>query len=457
MKSKKRPSKLPEEWEVIPNTHEGIVTQEEFDIVQQLITSRRLPQNKGGFVNIFAGVIKCVDCGCALRAMNVHRRKEAGLRITCMITNTTEGMGTPAVSEQVYKGLFADDPGFMLIYSIDDQEWFIYSSGMESAPLTEEQENELWNEFAIQDYYVDCVDAYLDAAAAICSVDSQGVAEPAATDSQGDDQTAGADTSETTEVSGSNTQEAGSAIPQERQLPLLVDDAGLLTEEEADALLDKLEEISERQECEVAVVTVDSLEGKTSQDYADDFYDYNGYGYGKDDDGILLLISMEDRDYAITTYGFGITAFTDAGLQYVVNDFKPALSGGRYGDAFNDFADCCDKFLTQAHTGEPYDGDNMPKGTVHPVYIPISLLFGFLISLLIGRSKSAKLKSVRKKESAADYQVAGSMRLYQNSDVLVASNVTSRVVSRSSGSSSGGSSTHTSSSGRSHGGTSGKF
>ena len=45
MKSKKRPSKLPEEWEVIPNTHEGIVTQEEFDIVQQLITSRRLPQN----------------------------------------------------------------------------------------------------------------------------------------------------------------------------------------------------------------------------------------------------------------------------------------------------------------------------------------------------------------------------------------------------------------------------
>ena len=42
MKSKKRPSKLPEEWEVIPDTHEGIVTQEEFDTVQQLITSRRL-------------------------------------------------------------------------------------------------------------------------------------------------------------------------------------------------------------------------------------------------------------------------------------------------------------------------------------------------------------------------------------------------------------------------------
>ena len=47
MKSKKRPSKLPEEWEVIPDTHEGIVTQEEFDTVQQLMTSRRREQNAG--------------------------------------------------------------------------------------------------------------------------------------------------------------------------------------------------------------------------------------------------------------------------------------------------------------------------------------------------------------------------------------------------------------------------
>ena len=45
----------------------------------------------------------------------------------------------------------------------------------------------------------------------------------------------------------------------------------------------------------------------------------------------------------------------------------------------------------------------MPKGTVHPVYIPISLAIGFLISLLIGRSKSAKLKSVRKKEATEEH------------------------------------------------------
>ena len=78
-------------------------------------------------------------------------------------------------------------------------------------------------------------------------------------------------------------------IPTERQKSLLVDEAGLLSEEESSTLINKLEEISQRQENEVAVVTVNSLEGKTAEAYAYDYYDYNGYGYGKNDDGLLHL------------------------------------------------------------------------------------------------------------------------------------------------------------------------
>ena len=90
-----------------------------------------------------------------------------------------------------------------------------------------------------------------------------------------------------------------SEIPEERQKPLLVDEAGLLTEEESSALLNKLEDISRRYENEVGIVTVNSLEGKTAEAYADDYYDYNGYGYGENDDGLLLLISMGEREWAI--------------------------------------------------------------------------------------------------------------------------------------------------------------
>ena len=72
MKSRKRPSRLPEDWEVIPNTHEGIVSQEVFDTVQKLITSRR-KKTESGWDNIFSGVIKCADCGYHLSAGQANR------------------------------------------------------------------------------------------------------------------------------------------------------------------------------------------------------------------------------------------------------------------------------------------------------------------------------------------------------------------------------------------------
>jgi len=83
MKSKKRPSRLPEEWETVPGTHEGIVTQKEFDTVQQLMTSRRREKNQYGYDNVFLGVLKCADCGYAMRAASANRRKRPDI-IDCV-------------------------------------------------------------------------------------------------------------------------------------------------------------------------------------------------------------------------------------------------------------------------------------------------------------------------------------------------------------------------------------
>lgn len=60
-------------------------------------------------------------------------------------------------------------------------------------------------------------------------------------------------------------------IPETRQLPRLVDRAVLLSELEEEELEARLDEISERQQADVVVVTVNSLDGKSAQDYADDF------------------------------------------------------------------------------------------------------------------------------------------------------------------------------------------
>ena len=236
----------------------------------------------------------------------------------------------------------------------------------------------------------------------------------------------------------------------------LVDEADLLDSDEYSAVKDKLDEISERQEFDVVIVTVESIGTKTPRAFADDYYDENGYGFGSDHDGILLLISMEERDWYISTCGYGITAFTDAGIDYIGEELVYWMSDGYYKDAFNTFADLCDKFVTQARTGEPYDGDFMPKEPFEPVItLIICLVIAFVISLIVTGVMKGKLKSVAHQTRAAEYVRPGSMNITCANEFFLYRTMSR--VPRPKESSSSGSSTHTSSSGRSHGGGGGKF
>ncbi len=237
----------------------------------------------------------------------------------------------------------------------------------------------------------------------------------------------------------------------------VVDRADLLTQREETDLLNVLDEISERQQVDIVVVTVDSLNGKSAMAYADDFYDDNGYGFGADHDGILLLVSMEKRDYWITTTGYGISAFTDAGIDYMEEMFVPALSDGAYARAFETYAELCDDFLTQAKTGRPYDRGNLPKAPFNVFgSIVISLIVGFVIAFLVMNTMKNELKTVRAQVAANNYVKKNSLNVTVKRDLFLYSTMrrTPRPKNTSSG---GGSRTHSSSSGRSHGGGGGKF
>lgn len=264
---------------------------------------------------------------------------------------------------------------------------------------------------------------------------------------------------EKTETIQNETEKQGtsSQIPEERDLPRLVDDADLLSDSEEEELLGDLDEISERQKFDVAVVTVNSLEGKTAEEYADDFYDYHGYGFGADHDGILLLVSMEARDWHITTTGYGITAFTDAGIEYISDQFLPYLSDGEYFQAFEMYAGLCDEFVTEAVNGEAYDSDSLPKGDF-PVleYLGIALIAGVILSALIVVGMRSSLKSVRRQNAAANYVRQGSMAVTGQYDRFLYMHTSKKPRPKPSESSSG-SSTHVSSSGTTHGGGGGKF
>lgn len=61
-KNKKRIRKPEEEWVRVENTHEAIIDRDVFYQVQEQIANRRR-KTKSGTRQIFAGLVKCADCG----------------------------------------------------------------------------------------------------------------------------------------------------------------------------------------------------------------------------------------------------------------------------------------------------------------------------------------------------------------------------------------------------------
>ena len=252
--------------------------------------------------------------------------------------------------------------------------------------------------------------------------------------------------------------ESPTVIPDSMQQPWVVDDADVLTDQEENQLRQKLNEISTRQKFAVAIVIVDSFGGQSAQDFADDFYDYNGYGaeLSENRDGAILALSMSSHNWYISTRGYGITAITDAGRERMADLFKPFLKDEEYYEACNKFADLCDDYVTEARNGKPYDVGHLPK-LPFPFLkrLGIAILAGLIIAFIIVSIMKSKLTTVKAQDSAADYTKEGSMVVNESRDMFLYSHVTKTAKPKDSGS--GGSSTHTSSSGATHGGGGGSW
>lgn len=252
----------------------------------------------------------------------------------------------------------------------------------------------------------------------------------------------------------------------------LIDNADLLTQQEEENLVQKLDEISTRQNFDVAIVTTNSFDGKSPEAFADDYFDYNGYGMGEDYDGILLVLNMEERTWVISTHAFGITAFTDAGQDYIGDIVLPYIGDGDYLEGFDEFASLCDNFVTQAKIGEPYDIYNMPEDDVDDTskdaeeeYVrgPMDYILSYIGCLGFGaigagvlRSiKKSELKTVEMREDATDYWT--DFNLIEETDTFLHKKIVAVKVEKDEDEEDGGSTVHKSSSGRTHGGSSRKF
>ena len=340
----------------------------------------------------------------------------------CVTDSVGEG-GTYEYCEALFKMQGDPENGILLIHNTGDRK-YTFCVGKKSEPIFPEdvQDNVLWKAYNEPKSYFDSVKAYLDAVKK--QLKAAGVSAPA----------------------DSTTVTVDPNLPQERLLPLVVDQADLLSDEEEKQLVARLEEISDRFVLDLAVVTVTDFGGKTPEDFADDFYDYNGYGRGEDADGALIVYkpgAAGQRRLQISTCGKAIDALTDAKIDSILNGIKDYFINEDYIGGFNAFADQCD---------DAFEIEFNPS--VSPFWIPICLIIGFVIAFAITKIRTNSLKSVRKKVDASDY--ATGVAVTDRSDVFLYRNVSKTPIPKDTGSG-GGSSTHTSSSGRSHGGGGASF
>ena len=234
------------------------------------------------------------------------------------------------------------------------------------------------------------------------------------------------------------------------QNPAIVDDAGYLMQSELSSLSKELDKVREKYDFEVAIYTESEMTSSTAEASADDIYDYGGYGAGENDDGIMLYICRDTREYHFTTHGEGLKYFNSNGLKYLESKVVPYLSEDDYYEAFEIFIETTDELLQMAQDGKPYNEKQYSTKYLISVIIA-ALLIPLLVAYFMMNKKLKKMKTAVENDYAANYIKPGSMKINESRDLFLYSRITKTERPKSS------SGTHTSSSGRTHGGRGGSF
>lgn len=264
--------------------------------------------------------------------------------------------------------------------------------------------------------------------------------------------------------------------------PRVFDQAGLFSETEIIQLEEKIAQCRKSTKMDVVIVSAYADGERSAEEYADDYYDYGGFGVGKKASGVLLLYYMDGPgqpggECYISTAGTMINMLTDERIESILDDV--------YGDLGNrDFAGATEHFLedVKAYVKEgvesgqyTYDRDTGEIVRYHSIRLYEVAIAMVIAGILAGSVCLDIKKRYAMKQSSRE--VSNSLQAYRADcafcfsvagDKMVNKYVRSVPIPRNtssgsggrghSGSSSAGRSTiHTSSSGSSHGGGGRRF
>lgn len=250
------------------------------------------------------------------------------------------------------------------------------------------------------------------------------------------------------------------------------DEAGLLDAEQVQALEAQIAAARETMNLDLVLVTTEDTGSDSSEEYADWYYDSGGFGIGRDDSGVLLLMDMDNRQLYVSTAGAMERFLTDERIETMMDRAIPYMQQGDYAGAAGQMVSDVETFYHKGIPGGQYNYDR-ETGQVSRYrsirWYEALLALGAALITGGGACMSVKRDYAMEQEQrqAANYHMAyraGAQFDFRNrNDALIDQFVVQNVIARTTGrgrgpggfggGGGGGRSTiHTSRSGRTHGG-----
>lgn len=194
----------------------------------------------------------------------------------------------------------------------------------------------------------------------------------------------------------------------------IFDNSDLLTFDEWEKLEARAADISQRHGCGVYVAFVDDF---TEYGYGNDvykttyqLYHANELGMGENRDGIIILLSMAERDYAMFVYGtYAETAFNSYGQEKLEKAFLGNFKEDDWYGGVSNYLSTCDEYLTRADAGKPV---RESPALLIAIAVVASCLLSGAICLFLKRS----MKTVHQKVEANEYVAPGGLQLSKQYD-----------------------------------------
>lgn len=232
------------------------------------------------------------------------------------------------------------------------------------------------------------------------------------------------------------------------------DEAQLLDEQQEQQLNDLAAKYTKKYDCGLYIATVDNYRdsGSDVQDAAEKIYQEKNMGVGAQHDGILLLLSMSERDYALICHGgLANRIFDQTARGDIADSFLSYFGRNDWNNGFQAYLENSGKALSLENSGKALSGDHFKQGMLGIVVV---LVGPAAVALIVVMTLKSKMKSVKIGAQARMYLLQGSEKWRVRDDIYTHTTEVRRRIEQPR-SQSGGHGSSSSSGGFS--GTSGKF